>query len=90
MGDAMIARARVKICTSGRDSWKVAEETDPTEHVHELDVDLEIQGNKSSGYHLVMSPDGCFTADTWHESKEDALETASAMFGVAVGNWQAK
>ena len=48
---------------------------------------LEIQGDAKNGYHLVMSPEGCFTADTWHESVEDAKATAEEAFGVPPHEW---
>jgi hypothetical protein len=50
-------------------------------------VELEIQGDEKNGFHLVMSPDGCFTADTWHESVEDAKDTAHRLFGVGFEEW---
>ena len=67
--------------------WKVAESSDPPAKVQERTVDLEIQGNEAEGYHLIMSPDGCFTADTWHESVEDAKDTAKEAFGVGLDEW---
>ena len=76
----------VPICGAGN-AWKVAEPTDPPAMVQEREVALEIQGNASNGYHLVMSPAGCFTADTWHESVEDAKATAAELFGVSLGGW---
>ncbi len=67
--------------------WKVAESSDPPAKVQERTVELEIQGNEAEGYHLIMSPDGCFTADTWHESVEDAKDTAKEAFGVGLDEW---
>jgi hypothetical protein len=68
-------------------SWKVAEPSDPAAKVQERVVTLEIQGNIADGYHLVMSPIGGFTADTWHESVDDAKNTAAEVFGVLPGDW---
>lgn len=68
-------------------AWKVAEPSDPPASVQERVVTLEIQGNAADGYHLVMSPAGCFTADTWHESVEDAKDTAAEVFGVLPDEW---
>lgn len=67
-------------------AWKVAEPSDPAEQVQERMVVLEIQGS-TNDFHLVMSPTGCFTADTWHESIADANETATEVFGVAPDAW---
>jgi hypothetical protein len=69
------------------DAWKVAEPSDPPAIVQEREVILEIQGNASKGYHLVMSPAGCFTADTWHATVEDAKDTAQRLFGVPPDGW---
>lgn len=68
-------------------AWKVAEPSDPPARVEDRVVTLEIQGNAADGYHLVMSPAGCFTADTWHESVEDAKATATEVFGVPPHEW---
>jgi hypothetical protein len=76
----------VPIYGSGN-AWKVAEATDPPAKVQEREVALEIQGSAANGYHLVMSPAGCFTADTWHESIEDAKATAEELFGVPPDRW---
>ncbi len=45
---------------------KVAEASDPTDQVRAREVTLEIQGGVTDGYHLIMSPAGCFTADHWY------------------------
>lgn len=68
-------------------AWKVAGPEDPPAKVQDRAVALEIQGDGVSGSHLVMSPDGCFTADTWHESVEDAKATAERVFGVTAQGW---
>ena len=68
-------------------AWKVAEPSDPPARVEDRVVTLEIQGNAADGYHLVMSPADCFTADTWHESVEDAKASAAEVFGVPSHEW---
>ncbi|MFO0952955.1 MAG: hypothetical protein U0835_17745 [Isosphaeraceae bacterium] len=68
-------------------AWKVAGPEDPPAKVRDRAVTLEIQGDGASGYHLVMSPAGCLTADTWHESVEDAKVTAEEVFGVSPCGW---
>ena len=57
-------------------AWKVADPSDPPAQVQPRTVTLEVQGDGANGYHLVMSPVGCFTADTWHDSVADARATA--------------
>lgn len=68
-------------------AWKVAESSDPPNLVQERTVALEIQGNVRDGYHLLMAPAGCFTADTWHETVQDAKEAALRLFGVPPDGW---
>ena len=82
----MRAVAVVPICGSGN-AWKVAESSDPPAAVQHREVALEIQGSAATGYHLVMSPAGCFTADTWHESVADAKGTAAEVYGVSPDAW---
>jgi hypothetical protein len=68
-------------------AWKVAEPSDTGNAIQKRVVTLEIQGDGKDGYHLLMSPDGCFTADTWHETVEDAMDTAYRIFGVPADRW---
>jgi hypothetical protein len=67
--------------------WKVAEPSDTSALIQRRVVNLKIQGDAKNGYHLVMSPEGCFTADTWHETVEDAKDTAYRIFGVSPDQW---
>lgn len=53
----------------------------------ECDVRLEIQGTRKQGYNLVMAPEGFFTADCWFKTKQEALECAQELFGVAADHW---
>jgi hypothetical protein len=85
---AIHSTASVLICGSG-DCWKVATESDPTEAVEQRTVVLEINGDAQDGFHLNMSPEGCFTADTWHETQEDARQAALRLFGVPLHAWTA-
>jgi hypothetical protein len=68
-------------------SWKVAEPSDPSAQVQEREVALEIWGNPRDGYHLLMSPKGCFTADSWHGTVEEAKHVAHRLFGVLPDGW---
>lgn len=76
----------VPICGSGN-AWKVAGPSDPPGQVQCREVVLEIQGNAAQGYHLVMSPVGCFSADSWYESLAEAKKSAAEIFGVAPEAW---
>ena len=82
----MKAVAVAPICGTPN-AWKVAEPSDPPALVQVREVALEIQGNARDGYHLLMSPAGCFTADTWHETVEEAKEAAHHLFGAPVDTW---
>jgi hypothetical protein len=50
-------------------------------------VKLEIQGDSKDGYHLVMTPDGFFTADTWHATVDEAMAEAESLFGLSRERW---
>lgn len=52
------------------------------------DVELEIRGDDRNGYHLVMTPEGFFTADSWHETQRDAMQAAHDCFGVITKEWK--
>lgn len=82
--NSITASVRIAI-SGGRDAWKIAEPNDP--QVLERDVRLEIQGDDRGGYHLVLTPEGCFTADTWHETLAEAIEEAANRFGVLKSAW---
>lgn len=87
MDQSLKATAEVLIRGYGN-AWKVAGPSDTGPLVQRRKVELEIQSDGRDGYHLVMSPEGCFTADTWHETLEDAKDTAFEVFGVGPGEWR--
>ena len=70
-----------------RNSWNLSPCRNQDEPSIDADVELEIQGDEQNGYHLVMSPSGFFTADTWHQTKQDALDAAAELFGVEPNSW---
>ena len=51
-------------------------------------INLFIEGDRGSGYHLVMCIADHHTVDTWHESQKDAMEDAHEMFGVRECDWR--
>ncbi|GJM25378.1 MAG: hypothetical protein DHS20C16_17930 [Phycisphaerae bacterium] len=83
----MVLRASTTVRIWGTEnSWSLAGKEGGAK---ECVVTLEIQGDqRSDGYQLVMSPAGFLTADSWHESKDDALRTAAEMFGVTRDDWK--
>lgn len=81
------ATTRCKILdTSG--GWRVGGSRDKDSELEERYIELEIHGDGHSGYHLVMSPAGRCTADTWHESVRDALLEARERFSVEPDEWR--
>ena len=77
--------ARIRLLKGG---WMVAEPDDDSEYVRDLTVKLSIIGDDQGGYHLVMEPEGCFTADDWHESIQAAKDNAAEAFGVTDSDWE--
>lgn len=78
---------KARIRSDARSSWTVAEPGESGEAVRERDVHLEIQGSDRHGYHLVMSPEGLFTADHDYATKEQAIEAALEIFGAPPDGW---
>jgi hypothetical protein len=70
-----------------RDSWSLVPRKELSQKTEDCAVLLEIQGNEKDGYHLVMSPRGFFTADSWHETRQDATTPARELFGVTPADW---
>jgi hypothetical protein len=69
-------------------SWSLTPHRGYASEGRDCEVDLEIQGNEEQGYHLVMSPAGFFTADSWYKSQDDALAAALELFGVTREEWR--
>jgi hypothetical protein len=85
----IFAKTRVRVWGT-RNSWSLSPESGLRGSAKECDVELEIQGNDREGYNFVMSPTGFFTADTWHQTKDEALATAKELFGVGHAEWKEK
>ena len=85
----LVARTKSRVWGS-KNAWSLTPHRGFEGDGRECAVDLEIDGDDKSGYHLIMSPAGFFTADSWHETLADALAAAAEMFGVAPENWNAK
>ncbi len=52
-----------------KNGWSFAPREEKKGAGHPCDIKLEIQGSKRSGFHLVMSPPGFFTADPWYKTR---------------------
>ena len=75
----------VQICGT-KNAWSL-ESDNPNVPRTETLVDLEIQGSDRDGCHLVMSPDGFFTADYWYENIDEAFEAGYEFFSVSRDQW---
>ena len=80
-----IAQSRIWGTTN---SWSLDPHRGRNEPHQECQVRLEIQGDDESGYHLVMTPTGFFTADSWHATKDEVLKAAETLFGVGRDEWK--
>ena len=79
---------RARLNSPHRNSWRIAGADSQLEQVQERAVRLAIQGSDEDGYHLVMSPEGLFTADYWYLTKAEALESARELFGAEPTDWE--
>jgi hypothetical protein len=68
-------------------SWSLAARPGETFPCQKREVQLEIQGDPKNGYHLIQRPEGFFTADSWHATLRDALESAYELFNVRPEEW---
>jgi hypothetical protein len=80
------ARTTVRIFGT-RNAWSLAANGRSEADGRNVLVSLEIQGSPRNGYHLVMSPDGFFTADSHYDTLDEALDAGSELFGVAHDGW---
>lgn len=71
-----------------KNTWRSPRESDQRDRVEVREVELTIEGDEKNGYHLIATPQGCFGADTLHDSLEDAMRAAREAFGVATDAWQ--
>jgi hypothetical protein len=82
-------RAEVTVMIFGsRHSWSLAPQVRGEPEGVRRTVRLEIQGDERAGYHLVQSPDGFFTADSWHATLVEAQQSATELFGVGPDVWR--
>jgi hypothetical protein len=86
--ESIVAKVSARIVGS-RNDWSLGTDGFDGRAVKttECEVLLEIQGTKRNGYNLVMAPKGFFTADSWFKTKQEALESAEELFGVAADGW---
>ncbi len=68
-------------------AWKLADPSDARARL--LVVRLELIGDDTLGHHLVQTPDGFFTADSWYPTRTAALDGARELFGLSSDAWRA-
>jgi len=78
---------RARIISERHSAWKVAGDHEGSQYLKDVIVDLEIVGQASTGFNLVMTPEGCFTADNWFETQDDAMAAAEETFGASQVRW---
>lgn len=83
---ALVAQTRARIFGTAN-SWSLTAHAGYAPEGRECGVNLKIAGDAKNGYHLVISPDGFFTADNWYQTLDEALASALELFDVAADNW---
>lgn len=83
---SIYARTSVRIWGT-KNAWSASQTGGPDQPSRLCTVELEIQGDGHDGFHLVMSPSGFFTADSWHPTKQDALDAALEVFDIDQSEW---
>ena len=82
----LFASTRARIFGTAN-SWGLTPQPGYASEGRDCAIGLEIQGDPKSGYHLVMAPEGFFTADSWHQSLDEALASARELFDVTASEW---
>ncbi|NNE00061.1 MAG: hypothetical protein HKN47_22300 [Pirellulaceae bacterium] len=82
-----IATTRTRVWGQ-RNSWSLSQPANSPNAGVPCNVIVEIQGTPHDGYHVVMSPDGFFTADTWCESLDEAFNSGKELFDIERHDWQ--
>ena len=86
---SIVATVNAKVFGT-KNGWSLAPIEGKERESTDCEVLLEIQGTKKNGFNLVISPAGFFAADSWHETKQEALESAEELFGVSAESWAPK
>ena len=82
----LIASTRARVFGTAN-SWSLTPQRGYSSEGRDCAVKLEIQGDVKSGYHLVIAPEGFFTADSWHQSLDEAFASAHELFEVTARQW---
>ncbi|QDU50152.1 hypothetical protein [Gimesia panareensis] len=68
-------------------AWRFSDQARDGESFLDCIIRLEIQGDDEGHCFLVISPEGFFTSDTWHETLQAAQERAQMLLGVTGADW---
>jgi hypothetical protein len=82
----LIAHTRARIFGNAT-SWSLSPQPGYSSEGSDCAVQLEIQDDAERGYHLVMAPEGFFTADSWHQSLDEAFASAHQLFDLTAREW---
>ena len=69
------------------DAWRFFNQARAGETFQKCNIQLIIEGDDESRYFLIVSPEGFFVADTWHESLDAAQDEAERVLGVTREDW---
>ncbi|WP_457390508.1 hypothetical protein [Roseateles sp. P5_E1] len=83
---ATIARRAVRILGHPNSGWSPADPDD--DNALEIEFRFEITDDGNKNFLLVChSLDGCYAADTWHETLEEAVACAQDSYDIAPSEW---
>ena len=85
----LVTRTKARIYGT-TNSWSLSPLEGHSAEGRECELELAIEGDDKQGYHLIMSPTGFFTADYWYATQDEAVSSASELFGVSSKHWIAK
>jgi len=68
-------------------SWSLTETKATPNNVNSANTSIYFEGNDKEGYHLVISPEGYLTADSWYESKKEVIEAAKELLNISELEW---
>jgi hypothetical protein len=83
---ASVSKRLVRIAGEPNSGWSAADPDDL--NAAELEFNFFVTSDGGSNYLLVYrSVDARYSADTWHETIEDAMACANEAFGIEFDEW---
>jgi len=79
----IVATATVKaLVWRFRGGWSLAKPDNLQDDGVLLPLNLSLQGDRKSGYHFIIEPEGLFAADHHCDELDDAIAESAELFGV--------